>query len=150
MRQIVVVRDESGQVSGLPHVERAIANCLEAIRRVRASRGAKASKLDMNHVWVQIWPTIEADLSQLTALQDKIAPVTAGAGIEEVLVQAHIAGAPGEAPLPIAGRFFYQPGSGSPPQWAPPTEPLKPWTTTPPRWSGPDGAASSTPTSSSR
>src|SRR6478672_8281995 len=127
VRQIVVVRDESGQVSGLPHVERAIANCLEAIRRVRASRGAKGSKLDMNHVWVQIWPTIEADLSQLTALQDKIAPVTAGAGIEEVLVQAHIAGGPGEAPLPIAGRFFYQPGSGvTAAVGAPPTEPLKP------------------------
>jgi acetyl-CoA carboxylase carboxyltransferase component len=127
VRQIVVVRGESGQVTGLPHVERAIANCLEAIRRVRASRGAKASKLDMNHVWVQIWPPIEADLGQLTALQGKIAPVTAGAGIEEVLIQAQVAGAPGEAPAPIAGRFSYQPGSGVVGTLgAPPTEPLKP------------------------
>ncbi|GGN06870.1 fused acetyl/propionyl-CoA carboxylase subuit alpha/methylmalonyl-CoA decarboxylase subunit alpha [Terrabacter tumescens] len=127
VRQIVVVRDESGQVSGLPHVERAIANCLEAIRRVRASRGAKGSRLDMNHVWVQIWPTIEADPGQLTALQGKIAPVTAGAGIEEVLVQANVTVSPGEAPVPIAGRFFYQPGSGvTGTLGAPPTEPLKP------------------------
>ncbi|NUR81139.1 MAG: fused acetyl/propionyl-CoA carboxylase subunit alpha/methylmalonyl-CoA decarboxylase subunit alpha, partial [Dermatophilaceae bacterium] len=127
VRQIVVVRDEAGQVSGLPHVERAIANCLEAIRRVRASRGPRASKLDMNHVWVQIWPTIEADLGQLTALRSKIAPVTAGAGIEEVLVQATVAGTPDAAPLAIAGRFYYQPGSGVVASvGAPPTEPLKP------------------------
>src|SRR4051812_9071536 len=127
VRQIVVVRDESGQVTGLPHVERAITNCLEAIRRVRAGRGLRASKLDMNHVWVQIWPTIEADLGQLTALQGKIAPITAGAGIEEVLVQANVAGARGEAPLPIAGRFFYQPGAGvTSTLGVPPTEPLKP------------------------
>src|SRR4051794_8997168 len=127
VRQIVVVRDESGQVTGLPHVERAIANCLEAIRSVRASRGLRASKLDMNHVWVQIWPTIEADVGQLTALQNKIAPITAGAGIEEVLVQANVAGARGEAPLPIAGRFFYQPGAGvTSTLGVPPTEPLKP------------------------
>jgi acetyl/propionyl-CoA carboxylase alpha subunit/acetyl-CoA carboxylase carboxyltransferase component len=127
VRQVVVVRDDEGQVTGLPHVERAIANCLEAIRRVRSSRGSRASKLDMNHVWVQIWPTIEADLGQLTALQTRIAPLTAGAGIEEVLVQANVATDPGSAPLPIAGRFSYQPGSGVVGTvGAPPTERLKP------------------------
>jgi hypothetical protein len=127
VRQLVVVRDESGAVTGLPHVERAITNCLEAIRRVRTSRGAKGSRLDMNHVWVQIWPTIEADPGQLTTLQSKIAPVTAGAGIEEVLIQATVAGAPGEAPQPMAGRFYFQPGSGvTGTLGAPPIEPLKP------------------------
>ncbi|MGN6753176.1 MAG: biotin carboxylase N-terminal domain-containing protein, partial [Intrasporangium sp.] len=89
VRQLVVVRDENGAVTGLPHVERAIANCLEAIRRTRAARGASA-RLDMNYVWVSIWPTIEADLQQLTSLQSKIAPLTAGAGIEEVLVRADV------------------------------------------------------------
>ena len=52
VRQLVVVRDEEGQVTGLPHVERAIANCLEAIRRAARSRGAAGARLDMNHVWV--------------------------------------------------------------------------------------------------
>ena len=36
VRQLAVVRDEDGRVSSLPHAERAIANCLEAIRRARA------------------------------------------------------------------------------------------------------------------
>ena len=127
VRQLVVVRDEDGRVTGLPQVERAIANCLDAIRRVRGSRGQGGSRLDMNHVWVTIWPLIEADIEQLTALQAKIAPVTTGAGVEEVLVQARVVLDPDEGPIPIAGRFFYQPGSGvTGTVGAPPAEPLRP------------------------
>ncbi len=126
VRQLVVVRDESGAVTGLPHVERAIANCLQAIRRTRAARGSSA-RLDMNYVWVAIWPTIDADLQQLTALQSKIAPLTVGAGVEEVLVRADVVPEPGAGPVPITGRFYYQPGSGVVSAIEePPTEPLKP------------------------
>ena len=91
VRQLVVVRDETGKVTALPHIERALANCLEAIRRARATLGAGA-RLDTNHVWLHIWPPVEADLDQLTALQGKVAPMTAGAGIEEVRIEGAIAG----------------------------------------------------------
>ena len=37
VRELAVVRDETGQVTALPHIERALATCLEAIRRVRAA-----------------------------------------------------------------------------------------------------------------
>jgi acetyl/propionyl-CoA carboxylase alpha subunit/acetyl-CoA carboxylase carboxyltransferase component len=126
VRQLVVVRDEAGRVTSLPHAERAIANCLEAIRRARSARGAAGAHLDMNYVWVHIWPPVEADLHELTALQAKIAPLTAGAGIEEVLVQGRIVSSDG-ASAPLAARFHYQPGSGvvtSVEQ--PPTDRLKP------------------------
>ncbi|GAA6525992.1 carboxyl transferase domain-containing protein [Intrasporangium sp. DVR] len=127
VRQLVVVRDNNGRVTGVPQAERAIANCLDAVRRVRESRGSAGSRLDMNYVWVTIWPVIEADLDQLTALQAKIAPLTAGAGIEEVLVQARVVLDPEEGPLTIAGRFSYQPGSGVVGTVGqPPSEPLKP------------------------
>jgi acetyl/propionyl-CoA carboxylase alpha subunit/acetyl-CoA carboxylase carboxyltransferase component len=110
VRQLVVVRDEEGRVTGLPHVERALANCLEAVRRARSAHGGGA-RLDMNHVWLHIWPPVEAPLDQMTALRDKVAPMTAGAGIEEVRVEGTIAGGDG-APVPICARFTYQPGSG--------------------------------------
>ncbi len=110
VRQLAVVRDEDGRVVGLPHAERAIANCLEAIRRVRASSAAGA-RLDMNYVWVYIWPTIDAEVEQLTSLKEKIAPLTAGAGIEEVLVGGTVAFPDGTERLLVAG-FHYQPGSG--------------------------------------
>jgi acetyl-CoA carboxylase carboxyltransferase component len=111
VRQFAVVRDEDGQVTSLPHAERAIASCLEAIRRARTERGAAGAKLDMNHVWVQIWPVVDAQVDEVTALQRNIAPLTAGAGIEEVLVQGRVA-APDGTVNPVAARFYYQHGAG--------------------------------------
>ncbi|CCH76039.1 Carbamoyl-phosphate synthase L chain ATP-binding protein [Nostocoides japonicum T1-X7] len=126
VRQLAVVRGEDGRVVGLPHAERAIANCLEAIRRVRAAHGAAGARLDMNYVWVHIWPAIDADVEQLTALKDRIAPLTAGAGIEEVLVDGTIA-FPDGTEVPLAARFHYQPGAGVVTSLeGPPTERLKP------------------------
>ncbi len=125
VRQLAVVRDDEGQVTGLPHAERAVANCLEAIRRARSLSGDSA-RLDANHVWVHIWPAIDADLSQLTALQTKIAPLTVGAGIEEVLVEGRVVDPDGD-PVPMVARFSAQPGSGvTVSVEPPPTEPLHP------------------------
>ncbi|MEV6266945.1 carboxyl transferase domain-containing protein [Kribbella sp. NPDC051936] len=111
VRQFAVARDEDGQVTSLPHAERAISNCLEAIRRARTARGAAGAKLDMNHVWVQIWPVVNVQVDEVTALQRNIAPMTAGAGIEEVLVQGDVA-APDGSVNPVAARFYYQHGAG--------------------------------------
>ncbi len=44
VRQFAVVRDEEGKITALPHVERAIANCLEGIRRARTARGAAGAR----------------------------------------------------------------------------------------------------------
>ncbi|MGE5135460.1 MAG: carboxyl transferase domain-containing protein [Gemmatimonadota bacterium] len=129
VRQLAVVRDEQGRVSSVPQVERAIANCVQAIRRARtalAGRGRNGPALDMNHVWVHIWPVIEADLEQLTAMRRQIAPLTVGAGIEEVLAGGRVAVGDGE-PVPMAGRFYYEPGLGVEASvGAPPAERLKP------------------------
>ncbi len=111
VRQLAVVRDENGQVIALPHAERAISNCREAIRRVRAAAGAAGQRLDMNYVWVYIWPTIDADPEQLTSLQSQIAPMTSGAGIEELLVGGNVVMPDGSPQMLVAG-FHYQPGSG--------------------------------------
>jgi acetyl/propionyl-CoA carboxylase alpha subunit/acetyl-CoA carboxylase carboxyltransferase component len=111
VRELAVVRDAEGHVTSLPQAERAVTNCLEAIRRARTARGAAGSRLDMNHVFLHIWPVIEAPLAELTTLQRTIAPLTAGAGIEEILAQGRIAGPDGRV-HGAAIRFSYQPGSG--------------------------------------
>ena len=111
VRQLAVVRDDEGRVSGLPHAERAVENCLEAIRRTRVARGAAGSRLDMNHVWVHVWPVVEIDSDGLAALGKKIRPLTDGAGIEEVLAQGRVIG-PDGTPVPVCVRFGAQPGAG--------------------------------------
>jgi acetyl/propionyl-CoA carboxylase alpha subunit/acetyl-CoA carboxylase carboxyltransferase component len=111
IRQMAVVRDADGHVTSLPHAERAVANCLEAIRREKAARGSAGLQLDMNHVFLHIWPAIDAPLDELTALQATMAPLTRGAGVEEVLVQGRIE-APDGRVHSAAVRFSYQPGAG--------------------------------------
>jgi len=126
IRQFSVVRDEAGRVKDVPHAERALASCLQGIRRARAARGPSGAKLDMNHVWLHVWPVIQAEVGQLTALRDKIAPLTAGAGIEEILAEGRIADEDGTT-SPISARFFYQAGAGVVSTIGPPTtELLKP------------------------
>ncbi|MEP7090328.1 MAG: carboxyl transferase domain-containing protein, partial [Nocardioidaceae bacterium] len=126
VRQLAVVRDADGTVTALPHAERAVENCLEAIRRARTERGAAGTKLDMNHVWVHVWPVVEADIDQLTALQAKITPLTDGAGIEEVQAHGRVIG-PDGSPEKIVVRFHARLGSGVVTTIeAPPTERLKP------------------------
>ena len=126
VRQMSVVRDEDGTISALPHAERAVEKCLEAIRRERVARGSDGAKLDLNHVWVTVWPVVDLDLDALGALGTKISPLTDGAGVEEVVAQGRVAN-PGGEPLPMAVRFCAQPGSGvTHTVEEPPTELLKP------------------------
>ena len=126
VRQMSVVRDEDGAITSLPHAERAVENCLEAIRRERVARGAEGAKLDMNHVWVTVWPVVDLDLEGLGTLGTKISPLTDGAGVEEVLAQGRLADPAGE-PVPMAVRFSARTGSGvSMSVEEPPTELLKP------------------------
>jgi acetyl/propionyl-CoA carboxylase alpha subunit/acetyl-CoA carboxylase carboxyltransferase component len=126
IRELAVVRDADGHVTALPHAERAVATCLEAIRRARTARGAAGARLDMNHVFLHIWPVVDAPLDELTALQPTIAPLTGGAGVEEVLVQGRIAAPEGRV-HDAAVRFSYKPGAGVVTAvTGPPTERLRP------------------------
>jgi len=80
----------------------------------------------MNHVFLHIWPVIAAPLDELTALQRTIAPLTSGAGVEEVLAQGRIAATDGRV-HDAAVRFSYQPGAGVVTAvTGPPTERLRP------------------------
>lgn len=88
VRQLAPVRDEKGRMLGLPHAERAVENCLEGDAGAPARRAAaRATGMDMNHVWVHVWPVIDLDHKDIVSLQTKITPLGEGAGIEEVLAQ---------------------------------------------------------------
>lgn len=125
VRQVATVRDVDGTVISIPHAERAVANCLEAIRRTRSARGSAGSRLDHNHVWIHVWPVIDLELSDIVPLQERITPLTDGAGIEEVLCHGRFL-RDGQA-VPLSVRFHAQPGAGVTTSISePPTEPLSP------------------------
>ena len=109
IREFAVVRDSAGHVVSLPHAERAVASCGEAIRRARATLGG--ARLDMNYVALHIWPTVDAPVAELTALQRTISPLTVGAGIEEVIAEGMVVAPDGRARKTVV-RFWFQPGAG--------------------------------------
>ena len=126
VNQLAAVRDQNGRLIGLPHAERAVENCLEAIRRTRAARGAEGNSLDMNHVWVYVWPEIDIDLRDVMALQGKLTPLSDGTGIEEVLAEGTFVH-DDQPPTRLAIRFHSKPGRGvTASVEPPPTEPLQP------------------------
>jgi acetyl/propionyl-CoA carboxylase alpha subunit/acetyl-CoA carboxylase carboxyltransferase component len=127
VRQLATVRDVHGRLIGVPHAERAIENCFEAIRRTRSSLGAVGSRLDMNHVWVHVWPEVRIDLGDIRALQQKITPLSDGTGIEEVVAHGRMPHPETGTVVPMAIRFHGRPGGGVTTTVEPPaTEPLQP------------------------
>ncbi len=125
VRELSIVRDSAGHISSLPQAERAIASCMDAIRKARAAGPGR--RMDSNHVWLYIWPVIDAPVEELTALRRSVAPITSGAGLQEVVAQGRVATQPGGPPVAVAARFSYKQGTGVVTSVSgPPTERLKP------------------------
>ena len=126
VRDLTPLRDASGALVALPEVEHILAGCLEGIRRAQAPRAQKR-RLQANHVLLYVWPTVELPLRELTAVARKLAPMTEGLGLEEVLLCFNTPeGAAGET-REMALRFSHQPGAGVAVSLTEaPTEPLAP------------------------
>ena len=110
VRELTIVRDRKGQVASLPQAERAIASCLEALRRARSAAGKQ--RLDMNHIWIHIWPVLEAPVEERTALKRTVAPITHGVGLQEVTASGRVVQRPGAEPQAVSAKFQYRPGAG--------------------------------------
>ncbi len=124
VRDLTPVRDPSGRLTALPEPERVLAACLDGIRRVQAQRPPNR-RLHGNRVLLYVWPPMEVALDELVAVTRTLAPITAGLGLEEVLIEARIPALPdGELRNTVLG-FSYQRGVGVTLSAAePPTEPL--------------------------
>ncbi|MBA3797531.1 MAG: ATP-grasp domain-containing protein [Geodermatophilaceae bacterium] len=119
------LRDADGHVTAFPAVERALAACLDGIRRHQAQGGGK--RLDANRVFLYVWPTIEVGLEELRGFARATAPLTVGAGLEEVMLLGRLRSEPDQEPRDVALFFSYRSGTGIEVSVTdPPTEPLPP------------------------
>ena len=84
IRDVTPLRDGQGQVVAFPAVERALTACLDGIRRQQAAR--RGERLDANRIFLYVWPTIEVSLDELGSFARATAPLTAGAGLEEIMM----------------------------------------------------------------
>jgi acetyl-CoA carboxylase carboxyltransferase component/biotin carboxyl carrier protein len=84
VRDLTPLRDADGRIVALPAVEGALDACLDAIRKVQAQRPAQ-KRFDTNRITIYVWPPIELSMEDLNAVTQRVLPITAGAGLEEVL-----------------------------------------------------------------
>ncbi len=126
IRDVTPLRDGSGRVVAFPAVERTLGACLESMRRSQAERGPER-RLDANRIFLYVWPPIDVSLEELSDVARATAPMTVGAGLEEIMMLARLQDQPGAAPRDVALLFSYRPGAGvGVTVTEPPTEPLAP------------------------
>ncbi len=89
VRDLTPVRDAEGHVVQLPHLERVLAEALAAIRLQQAQR-APDRRLYWNRVLLHVWPPMTLTPDELDHLVRKLAPGTAGLGLEKVVLRARI------------------------------------------------------------
>ena len=89
VRDVTPVRDESGRIVQLPHLERMLMEALAAIRLFQ-SRRRPQERLYWNRVFLYVWPTLNLKQNELHDIVRRLAPATEGLGLEQVVVRARI------------------------------------------------------------
>ncbi|MCW2537606.1 MAG: acetyl-CoA carboxylase, biotin carboxylase subunit [Modestobacter sp.] len=125
VRDLTPLRDAAGDVVGFPTVERQLTACLDGLRRAQSQRPSRR-RLEHNRIYLYAWPSIEVPLSQLATFARAAAPLTVGAGLDQVVLLARLQ-EDGGPPREVALRFSYRPGAGVHMRVTDrPTEPMRP------------------------
>jgi biotin carboxyl carrier protein len=126
VRDVTPEYDSEGRVVGMPMIERTLTACLDGIRRELARRGSMRG-LDANRVLLNVWPVVEVPAERHAILARSLAPLTVGAGLEDVTLKVRLRERPDAKPREVALSFSYRPGTGVVVRANdPPTEPLRP------------------------
>ncbi|MFZ0200435.1 MAG: carboxyl transferase domain-containing protein [Candidatus Sulfotelmatobacter sp.] len=97
VRDLTPVRDESGRIVQLPHLERMFTEALAGIRLFQ-SRRPDHQRLYWNRILLNVWPPLTIDPDEFRDLVHKLAPAAEGLGLEQVVVRARI-------PAPTTGEL---------------------------------------------
>ena len=89
VRDLTPVRDGRGRVVQLPHLERMLHEALAGMRRFQARRPPQ-QRIEWNRVLLTVGPPLLLGPEELRALAERLAPATAGLGLEMVLIDARI------------------------------------------------------------
>ncbi len=89
VRDLTPVRDETGRIVQLPHLERMLLQALSEIRRFQ-SRRPERERLYWNRVFLYVWPPLYLNRKELYGIVHKLISETEGLGLEQVVVRARI------------------------------------------------------------
>ena len=85
VRDLTPVRDASGRVVQLPHLERMLMEVLAEMRHAQAQRPER-QRLHWNQVLLYVWPPLSLRSDEFYDIVRKLAPATEGLGLEAVVV----------------------------------------------------------------
>jgi acetyl/propionyl-CoA carboxylase alpha subunit/acetyl-CoA carboxylase carboxyltransferase component len=124
VRDLTPVRDEHGEVVGFPTIERQLTSCLDGLRRAQSLRRSRRP-LENNRIHLYAWPSIEVPLAEVAEFARTAAPLTYGAGLDQIVLLARLQ-EEGGPPRDVALRFSARPGTGVQMRVTDrPTEPLR-------------------------
>jgi hypothetical protein len=86
VRELTIVRDDAGRITGLPQLERILDACLDSLRSAR-SADRELARLDWNRIKLYVWPTVEAPLPSWARSSGRWRRAPGALGLEQVMVQ---------------------------------------------------------------
>lgn len=89
VRDLTPVRDETGRIVELPHLERMLLQAFSEIRRFQ-SRRSERERLYWNRVFLYVWPPLYLNREEFYGIVHKLVSETEGLGLEQVVVRARI------------------------------------------------------------
>ena len=89
VRDLTPVRDKTGRIVQLPHLERMLMEALAGIRLFQ-SRRLPRERLYWNRILLNVWPPFNLEPDELSDIVRKLLPETEGLGLEQVVVRARI------------------------------------------------------------
>ena len=90
VRDITQVRDEDGNLRGVPHFERMYSEAAAGIRLFQSHRPVRG-RLHWNRMLLYVWPEMDLSMDDLDFLMHKMSPSSAGLGLEKLVVPVRIA-----------------------------------------------------------
>jgi acetyl/propionyl-CoA carboxylase alpha subunit/acetyl-CoA carboxylase carboxyltransferase component len=97
VRDVTPVRDETGRISKLPHLERMLTEAIAGMRLFQSRRPVN-QRLCWNRILLYVWPPLNLQRDELRDMVRRLAPAAEGLGLEQVVVRARI-------PSPATGEL---------------------------------------------
>ncbi len=89
VRDVTPVRDKTGRIVQLPHLERMLTEAMAGIRLFQSRRPIH-QRLHWNRILLNVWPPFNLGRDELRDLVRRLAPATEGLGLEQVVVRVRI------------------------------------------------------------
>ncbi|MGH9115552.1 MAG: hypothetical protein ACRDWW_06935, partial [Acidimicrobiales bacterium] len=110
IRDLTPLTDDTGTVVALPALEQVLSSCVDGLRRARARMGGRDQPRS-HRLLLFAWPTSEVPVRELASVVRRIAPLTEGLDVEQILVQGRAPTSRGGEARELAVKVTHPPGS---------------------------------------